>query len=43
MLRVGKPAHMGVAGGEIAIWRREARIVLDSEEELGKRLIEPSA
>jgi len=34
---------MGVAGDEIAIWRREARIVLHREEELGKRLIEASA
>jgi len=34
---------MGVASGEIAIWGRETRIVLDRKEEFGKRLFEALA
>src|SRR5580700_100913 len=34
---------MGEAGGEIAIWCRETRIVLSSEEQLRQRLLEAPA
>jgi hypothetical protein len=31
--RLVKPTHVGVAGGEIAIWGGEARIVLGREKQ----------
>jgi len=40
---VVKPAHMGVAGGEIPICKRVARILLDRAEEHRHRLIEATA
>src|SRR5215831_7855443 len=39
--RLGDASHMGVAGGEVAIRRREARILLDREEQFRHGLIEP--
>jgi hypothetical protein len=40
-LRLGEASHMGIAGGEIAIRRREARILLHREEQFRHGLIEP--
>jgi hypothetical protein len=37
---VVEPTHMGIAGGEIAIWVRVARILLDRQEKYRHRLIE---
>jgi hypothetical protein len=37
--RVGKAPHMGIAGGEISIWYRKARILLDREEQFRHGLI----
>jgi len=38
--RFGEAAHMGIAGGEKAIWHRVARILLDREEQFRHGLIE---
>ena len=43
LARVVEPSHMRVAGGEKAIGYREARIVLDREEQLRHRLVEAPA
>src|SRR5215469_1553485 len=40
-LRLGQAPHMGIAGGEIAVGRREGRIVLDREKQLRHGLIKP--
>src|SRR5208283_6213430 len=40
---VVEPSHMGVAGGENAIWVRKARIILDGEKEFRHCLIEAPA
>ena len=41
--RVVEPTHMGVAGGETAMRQREARILLDREEQLRYSLTEAPA
>ena len=41
--RVIEPAHMHVAGGEMAIWERHARILLDREEQFRDCLFEAPA
>jgi|HubBroStandDraft_6_1064221.scaffolds.fasta_scaffold33304_5 hypothetical protein len=40
-LCLGEASHMGIAGGEIAVRRREARIVLDRQEQFRHGLLEP--
>ena len=40
---VVEPTHMGVAGGEDAMWEREGGIVLDRKEQLRHCLIEATA
>jgi hypothetical protein len=40
-LCLGEASHMGIAGGEIAVRRREPRIVLDRQEQFRHGLLEP--
>src|SRR6516165_10064076 len=40
-LRLGEASHMGIAGGEIAVRRREGRILLDRQEQFWHSFIEP--